>query len=155
MLKSDRELITELKAVLTSQQYSPVVVGNYCAYARGFRDHVERQNILAADVTEAQVEQYLRDAVGLFQQHRGRRPGPRWHQIPCAGIHAMLRLVQGQWPPPPKAICAAEALRFTIATNTRPGFARSVALPGPASTRSCGRLDTSWPGNSSDAVPKA
>ena len=61
MLKSDRELITELKAVLTSQQYSPVVVGNYCAYARGFLDHLERQNILAADVTEAQVEQYLRD----------------------------------------------------------------------------------------------
>jgi site-specific recombinase XerD len=114
MLKSDRELITELKAVLTSQQYSPVVVGNYCAYARGFLDHLERQNILAADVTEAQVEQYLRDAVGLFQQHRGRRPGPRWHQIPCAGIHALLRLVQGQWPPPPKAICAADALRFTI-----------------------------------------
>lgn len=78
MLKSDRELITELKAVLTSQQYSPVVVGNYCAYARGLLDHLERQNILAADVTEAQVEQYLRDAVGLFQQHRGRRPGPRW-----------------------------------------------------------------------------
>ncbi|WP_292519844.1 integrase [Mesorhizobium sp.] len=114
MLKSNRDLITELKGVLTSQQYSPVVVGNYCAYARGCLDHLERQNILAADVTEAPVEQYLRDAVGLFQQHRGRRPGPRWHQIPCAGIHALLRLVQGQWPPPPKAICAADALRFAI-----------------------------------------
>jgi integrase/recombinase XerD len=114
MSKSDRELITELKAILTSQQYSPVVVGNYCAYARGLLDHLARRNILAADVTEAQVEQYLRDAVGLFRQRRGRRPGPRWHQIPCAGIHALLRLVQGQWPPTPKATCAADALRFTI-----------------------------------------
>lgn len=114
MSKSDRELITELEAVLTSQQYSPVVVGNYCAYARGFLDHLARRNILVADVTEAQVEQYLRDAVGLFQQRRGRRPGPRWHQIPCAGVHALLRLVQGQWPPAPKATCAADALRFTI-----------------------------------------
>lgn len=114
MSKSGRELITELKAILTSQQYSPVVVGNYCAYARGFLDHLARRNILIADVTEAQVEQYLRDAVALFRQRRGRRPGPRWHQIPCAGIHALLRLVQGQWPPAPKAICAADALRFTI-----------------------------------------
>ncbi|RWO03527.1 MAG: integrase [Mesorhizobium sp.] len=114
MSKSDRELITELKAVLTSQQYSPVVVGNYCAYARGFLDHLARRNILVADVSEAQVERYLCDAVALFRQRRGRRPGPRWHQIPCAGIHALLRLVQGQWPPAPKATCAADALRFTI-----------------------------------------
>ena len=114
MSKSDCELITELKAALTSQQYSPVVVGNYCAYARGFLDHLALRNILVADVTEAQVEQYLCDAVALFRQRRGRRPGPRWHQIPCAGIHALLRLVQGQWPPAPKATCAADALRFTI-----------------------------------------
>jgi len=114
MSKSDWELIAELRAALISQQYSPVVVGNYCAYARGFLDHLARQNILVADVTEAQVEQYLRDAVALFRQRRGRRPGPRWHQIPCAGIHALLRLVQGQWPPVPKATCAADTLRFAI-----------------------------------------
>ncbi len=114
MSKSDCELITELKAVLISQQYSPVVVGNYCAYARGFLDHLARRNILVTDVTEAQVERYLRDSVVLFRQRRGRRPGPRWHQIPCAGIHALLRLVQGQWPPAPKATCATDALRFTI-----------------------------------------
>lgn len=114
MSKSDRELLTELEAALTSQQYSPVVVGNYCAYARGFLDHLTRRNIVVADVTEAQVEQYLRAAAALFRRRRGRRPGPRWHQIPYAGIHALLRLVQGQWPPTPKATCAADALRFTI-----------------------------------------
>jgi integrase/recombinase XerD len=30
------------------------------------------------------------------------------------GIHALLRLVQGQWPPAQKVTCAADALRFTI-----------------------------------------
>ena len=39
MSKPDCEVITELKAVLTRQRYSPVVVRNYCAYARGFFDH--------------------------------------------------------------------------------------------------------------------
>lgn len=64
MSKSDRELLTELKAVLTGQQYSPVVVGNYCAYARGFLDHLARRNILVVDVTEAQVPRPRRVAVG-------------------------------------------------------------------------------------------
>ena len=114
MTKPDRQVVTELEAVLTSQEYSPVVVRNYCAYARGFLDHLAHRNIPVADVTEAQVEQYLREAVALFQRRHGRLPGPRWHQIPCAGIHALLRLVQGRWPPATNAACAADALRFAI-----------------------------------------
>jgi integrase/recombinase XerD len=59
MSKPDRKLITELKALLTNQQYSPVAVGNYCAYARGFLDYLAQRNMLVADVTEAQWERYL------------------------------------------------------------------------------------------------
>lgn len=114
MTKPDCEVITELEAILTSQRYSPVVIRNYCAYARGFVDHLAQRNIPVADVTEAQVEQYLHEAVAQFQRRHGRLPGPRWHQIPCAGIHALLRVVQGRWPPAPNAACAADALRFTI-----------------------------------------
>jgi site-specific recombinase XerD len=114
MSNTDRELIAELRVVLTRQQYSPVVVGNYCAYARGFLDHLARRNILVADVSEAQVAQYLHHAIALFRKRRGRPPGPYWHSIPRSGIHALLRLAQGQWPPAPKVTCAADAVRFTI-----------------------------------------
>lgn len=114
MSNTDRELIAELEVVLTSQQYSPVVVGNYCAYARGFLDHLAQRNILVADVSEAQLAQYLRHAIALFRKRRGRPPGPYWHSIPRSGIHALLRLAQGEWPPAPKVTCAADALRFTI-----------------------------------------
>jgi len=114
MSKPDHELITELRAVLTSRQYSPVVVRNYCAYAREFLDHLAQRNILVADVTAAQVERYLCDAIALFRKRRGRRSGPRWHQIPCSGICALMRLVQGQWPPAPKVTFAADAQRYTI-----------------------------------------
>ncbi len=114
MIKSDCEVITELEAILTRQRYSPVVVRNYCTYARDFADHLAHRNILIADVTEAQLEQYLREAVALFQRRHGRLPGPRWHQTPCAGIHALLRLVRGRWPPAPDAACAADALKFAI-----------------------------------------
>ena len=33
MPNTDCELIAELKVALISQRYSPVVAGNYCAYA--------------------------------------------------------------------------------------------------------------------------
>lgn len=108
------QLITELRAVLSSQHYSPTVVGNYCAYARGFLDYLLQQNIPVTNVSEAQVTQYLRDAIALFRKCHGRSPGPYWHSIPRSGIHALLRLAQGEWPPAPKATCAADALRFAI-----------------------------------------
>lgn len=114
MSNTDRELIAELRVMLTRQQYSRVVVGNYCAYARWFLDHLARRNIPVADVSEAQVTQYLRHAIALFRKRHGRPPGPYWHSIPRSGIHALLRLAQGEWPPTPKVTCAADAARFAI-----------------------------------------
>ncbi|MEN5279400.1 hypothetical protein ABE527_21040 [Brucella sp. TWI432] len=108
------QLITELRTVLTSQQYSPTVAGNYCAYARGFLDYILRRNIPVTNVSEAQVTQYLRDAIAMFRRRHGRSPGPYRHSIPRSGIHALLWLAQGEWPPAPKATCAADALRFAI-----------------------------------------
>ena len=107
-----------------------MVVSNYCAYAHGFVNHLAHRKIPVADVTEAQVEQYLRETISLFQRRHGRLPGPRWHQIPCTGIHALLRLVQGRWPPATNAPMRPMRCNLGSATSTRPG-------------------------NSNDAVPKA
>jgi integrase/recombinase XerD len=43
MSNTDRELIAELRVVLTRQRYSPVAAGNYCAYAREILGHQSRQ----------------------------------------------------------------------------------------------------------------
>ena len=48
MSNTDRELITELKVILTNQRYSPVVVGNYCSYASGFLDYLAKRDIAVA-----------------------------------------------------------------------------------------------------------
>jgi integrase/recombinase XerD len=114
MLNADNELIAELRIVLTKQRYSPVVIGNYCAYARGFVEYLAQRSIQFGEVTEAHVVQYLQHAIAMFRKRRGRSPGKNWHSIPRSGIHALLRLAQGQWPSPPKATCAADALRFAI-----------------------------------------
>jgi integrase/recombinase XerD len=114
MLNADYDLIAELRIVLTKQRYSPVVIWNYCAYARGFVEYLAQQNLEITEVTEAQVAQYLQYAIAMFHKRHGRAPGRLWHSIPRSGIHALLRLAQGQWPPVPKATCAADALRFAI-----------------------------------------
>ena len=114
MSKSERELIVELEAVLIGRRYSPVVIRNYCSYAREFLDYLMYRGIPVADVTETEVAEYLRRAAAQFRKRRGRRPSKRWHEVPQSGIHALLRLGQGQWPPSPKVACAADALRFTV-----------------------------------------
>lgn len=113
VLKSNEDLIAELKAVLAGQRYHPRTISNYCGCARRFLDYLKRREIQVENVTEALVSTYICHASGMLCKRHG-RSGPQQHPIPHAGIHALLRLVQGQWPPPLKAACAAEAERFAI-----------------------------------------
>jgi integrase/recombinase XerD len=114
MPNTDSELIAKLAEVLTHEKYSPVVVGNYCSYARAFLQHLAGRDISVATVTPPQVEQYLRHAIRSFRKRHGRPPGPHWHSIPRSGIHALLRVTLGQWPPEPEVIGPDQVLRQTI-----------------------------------------
>lgn len=80
--------------------------------ASGFLDYLGQRGILIADVIDVQVEQYLQHAIVMFEKERGRRPSARWHEVPRSGIHALLRLAYGQWPPAIEPICAADVARF-------------------------------------------
>jgi integrase/recombinase XerD len=114
MSDNRHELIAALNSSLLGQRYSPVVAKNYSTYASGFLDYLGQRSILIADVIDVHVEQYLRHAIVLFQKQRGRRPSERWHEVPRSGIHALLRLVRGQWPPAIKPTCVADEIRFSI-----------------------------------------
>lgn len=113
MLKSNKELLAELEAVLADQRYHRRAISNYCRCARRFLDYLEWQEIQVEDVTETLVLTYISHASGLLRKRHGQL-GPYQHPIPRSGIDALLRLAQGQWPPAPKAACAAEAVRFAI-----------------------------------------
>lgn len=114
MSNTDRDLIAELAAGLTRQRYSPVVVRNYCAYARDFLAYLAQHEVPVTAVTPPQVAQYLRHATIAFRKRRRRRPAAHWHSIPRSGIHALLRLAHGQWPPEPEVIGPEAALRHEI-----------------------------------------
>lgn len=135
MSDNRHELIAALNSSLLGQRYSPVVARNYSTYASGFLDYLGQRGIPIADVIDVQVEQYLRHAIVLFQKQRGRRPSERWHEVPRSGIHALLRLVRGQWPPAIKPICVAMRSDFQSATNTQSGCVRNAGWLARASQR--------------------
>jgi site-specific recombinase XerD len=114
MSNTDRDLIAKLADELTRQSYSPVVVRNYCAYARDFLAYLAQHEVPVTAVKPSQVAQFLRHAAVIFRKRRGRPPGPHWHSIPRSGIHALLRLVQGQWPPEPDVVGPEATLRHEI-----------------------------------------
>lgn len=114
MPKADRELIARLAGVLSRQNYNRVVIENYCRCADAFLDYLDEHRIPLATVTPPQVTHYLRHAVRSFRRRHGRSPGRWWQSIPRAGIHAVLRLAQGQWPPPPDVVGADAALQCAI-----------------------------------------
>jgi integrase/recombinase XerD len=114
MSNTERDLTAEFVAELTRQSYSPAVVRNYCAYARNFLAYLAQHEIPITAVTPSLVAQYLRHAASTFRARRGRLPGPHWQSIPRSGVHALLRLALGQWPPEPDVVGPEAALQHAI-----------------------------------------
>lgn len=93
MSNNSDHLITELRTELTRQQYSPTVVGNYCAYAREFLDYLLRQNIPVTDVSECRwrntcvtLSRCSRNAMVDLQGHTG-TPSLAPESMHCCGSH--------------------------------------------------------------------
>lgn len=107
-------LIAQLREFLTQQRYSTAVVHNYCRNAEYFLQYLAKREISVEVATPATVSKYLRCAVRLFRQRCGYAPAAPWLSIPRAGIHALLRLVQKQWPPEPDTTDPRETLCRTV-----------------------------------------
>ena len=114
---SNSALIAKMKNELTALEYTPVGIGNYCAYARQFLEYLTSQQIAVAAVTPELVVGYLNAARKERERRRGRALGPTWQSIPRAGIHILLRLTLGQWPPEPELIGPEATLRHAICSS--------------------------------------
>lgn len=114
---SNSELIARLKNELTALEYTPVGIGNYCAYARQFLEYLASRHIALTAVTPGLVAEYLDAARKERERRRSRALGQTWHSIPRAGIHTLLRLTLGKWPPEPELIGPEATLRHTICSS--------------------------------------
>jgi integrase/recombinase XerD len=112
-------LIDQLRALLTQQRFSSVVVRNYCRGATHFVEYLARRDIAVDAAMPDHVSGYLRYARRKFGQRHGHPAAPRWESIPRAGIHALLRLAQKRWPPEPPAASLREALCRSVCNEYR------------------------------------
>jgi len=114
---SNLELIAKLKNELTALEYTPVGIGNYCAYARQFLEYLASRQIALTAVTPGLVAEYLDAARKERERRWSRSLGQTWHSIPRAGIHTLLRLTLGKWPPEPELIGPEATLRHAICSS--------------------------------------
>jgi site-specific recombinase XerD len=129
---SNAELIANLRQELTALEYTPVGVGNYCAYARHFLDYLTSRQIALAAVTPGLVARYLDEDKAARERRRGGELGAKWQSIPRAGIHALLRQTLGQWPPKPEIIEPEAILREGICGSYETWLREEKGLANPS-----------------------
>jgi integrase/recombinase XerD len=82
--------------------YSRPATKSYCAVARHFLTYLEERAVAINAVSPDHVGAYLRARLLRYRRQHGRRPrNPNdWYWHSMSPIQALLRLAQGQWPPP-------------------------------------------------------
>jgi site-specific recombinase XerD len=107
--------LSELKAHLEKQRYARGPVQRYVDVAGHFLAYLEQQHIEPNTAQPADVERYLQRVLRMYHRRHGHLPDYKaWRSSHTGGVHMLLRLVQGQWPPVPEAVTSAEILQRNI-----------------------------------------
>src|ERR1051325_10265466 len=101
--------LSKLREHLTEQRYAARTSRQCIAVACHFLRCLDRQHVNVSAAQPANVEEYLRQARRTYRRRHHHPPDYKgWRCLHTNGIHMLLRLVQGQWPPPPRAVTPAE-----------------------------------------------
>lgn len=99
-LSNHEEWLLRLKKHLHDEGYRPGSVGRCVAGARNFLEFLCNQNIALADTQSATVESYLEMARPKRRwRNRHSTADEQWRRSQKNGIHMLLRIVHGKWPP--------------------------------------------------------
>lgn len=94
--------LPQLKALLARESYSRSATKTYCIVARNFLRYLDRCQIQVESAHTRDVDSFLRVQLRRYRRRFRRRPKSRndwyWHHM--SPIALLLRLAQGQWPPP-------------------------------------------------------
>jgi integrase/recombinase XerD len=83
--------------------------------ARHFLQYLDKQHVDVSEAETASVEAYLQQARRTYRRRHGHPPDSKgWRCLHTNGIHMLLRMVHGQWPPVPRAVTPAEIWRSEI-----------------------------------------
>jgi len=108
-ITDDKALLARLNAHLMAECYSKSVCRIYCKSAQHFLRHLRRRRLSILEVQPSDIKNYLLCALRRFCQRHGRSPSSAddWRSRHASGIHVLLRLVLGQWPPISRSPCQA------------------------------------------------
>ena len=96
--------LSRLEDHLKRARYSPQVARRCAVRARQFLAYLHKRHIVLEATQPSDVNLYLRNKLELFRHRHQRAPkSPMvdWRSSHAAGIHMLLRLVKGRWPPTP------------------------------------------------------
>jgi integrase/recombinase XerD len=107
--------LSKLSNRLAEERYAARTSRQCITVARHFLYYLDKQHVDASEAQTASVEAYLQQARRRYRRRHSHPPDYEgWRCLHTNGIHMLLRLVQGQWPPVPRAITAAEILQSEI-----------------------------------------
>jgi integrase/recombinase XerD len=93
--------LSRLQNHLASNQYSSKVAERCVAVSGYFLRFLNNHRVTAQTAQQEHVQAYLREALRTYRRLHGHAPPTEagWRRSHTSGIHMLLRLVQGQWPP--------------------------------------------------------
>ena len=96
----DSEL-ARFEAHLVERGVGRKYIGDIRPHARQFLDYFKRRGIDPASVRPKQVAAYFRVALRMYKRRKPNRVNSLgyWRTISRRSVHALLRFIQGEWPP--------------------------------------------------------
>ena len=94
-------LLARLDAHMRAERYAAVTIGSYARDARRFLERLSTSHISIESVTEDDVERHLSCELRRFLRRHGDAPASpeSWRGAQASGVHLLLRVARGQWPP--------------------------------------------------------
>lgn len=107
--------LSKLKNHLERERYATSTGSRYMTAARHFLADLEARHVDIDTAQPAHVEFYLQQALRKYRRRHGRAPRYKsWRRLQADGIHMLLRLAQGRWPPVAATIEPAQEFRREI-----------------------------------------
>ena len=99
--------LSRLKDHLTEQRYAARTSQNCVLVAHRFLLFLEKHHVEVGVARPDDVERYLEQVQRKYRRRHGHPFDYRgWRPVQTSCIHMLLRLIQGQWPPPPTSPAA-------------------------------------------------
>jgi integrase/recombinase XerD len=130
-----------LEAHLQSERYVAQITRHYGAVARRFLTYLGNRRVDIGSALPSHVRAYLQCELRRYRQRHGRSPRDlaRWRYSFTSGVHQLLRVAQGVWPPVPSPANPTERLHREICTEYARWLAEVRGLAQATITDRCQR----------------